>query len=138
MPQRLESEDREPREATQHGRYERGVMSARRDRGTSIEGSRWGQAQPQARVHCKLAAPFGLLPARLRWLRSPYTKAAFTAPSTSAHVPCGKLLQPLPCDTSVQRPASSEQTNLRADDHCASTVCVGVCICPHTHTRGMR
>lgn len=57
---------------------------------------------------------------------------------TSGHVPCRKLLQPLPCDTSVQRPASSEQTNLRADDHCASTVCVGVCVCPHTHTRGMR
>ena len=136
-PQRLESEDREPREATRHGRYERGIVSARTGRGTSTEGSWQGQAQPQARVHCRLAAPFGLLPARLRWLHYPYTKAAFTAPSTSAHVPCRKLLQLLPLWH--QRPAPTLfWTNEPQSWWPLCVHCGGVCVCVSTHTCGMR
>lgn len=131
MPQRLESEDREPREATQHGRYERGVMSARRDRGTSIEGSRWGQAQPQARVHCRLAAPFGLLPARLRWLRSPYTKAAFTA--QAAMFPAGSCSNRFPVTpvSSAQPLLNKRTSELMTTAH---PLCVWVCVSVHTHT----
>ena len=62
-------------------------------------------------------------------------------------IPAGNCSNCFPCDTSVQRPPSSEQMNHRADDHCAFTVgggcvrvcvCVCVCVCVSTHTRGMR
>ena len=133
------SQRTEPREATRHGRYERDIVSARRDRGTSTEGSRQGQAQPQAPESiAHSSAHSGLLPARLRWLRSPYTRATFTAPSRSAHAPCGRNRSNcFPSVTPrVQCPPSSVQMNHRADDHCAFTVCV--CVCVSTHTRGMR
>ena len=56
-------------------------------------------------------------------------------------IPAGNCSNCFPCDTSVQRPPSSEQMNHRADDHCAFTVgggcvrvCVCVCVCVYTHT----
>lgn len=134
MPQRLESEDREPREATRHGRYERDSVSARRDRGTSTEGSRQGQAQPQARVHCRLRGSLWSPSCVAAWLGSPDTRATFMAPSRSAQAPCGRNRSNcFPSVTPrVQGPPSSVQRSLRAENHCAFTVCVYVCV--HTHT----
>lgn len=47
--------------------------------------------------------------------------------------PAGNCSNCFPCDTSVQHPPSSEQMNHRADDHCAFTLGVCVCVCVYTH-----